>query len=249
MSDIRPRTACGQPVLNAILQQLPEAEFESLRPYLEFQEFRIAHCLLQQGSSIRAVYFLNSGVASMILETPNARSVEIGLSGCEDMVGLLLIGGVERLTYSVLIQAPGEGFRVSAPTIIRLLPTMPTLNRLLLKRLALRSLEQAQNAACNRLHNLSQRLARWLLLTHDRVASDIIDTTHDFLARMVGADRGTVSWEIADFENRGILERRRGSVRIIDRVKLEERSCECYEVLSRFDADVGLRKSSARRPA
>src|SRR5579883_2978826 len=82
MSDIRPRTACGQPVLNAILQQLPEAEFESLRPYLEFQEFRIAHCLLQQGSSIRAVYFLNSGVASMILETPNARSVEIGLSGC-----------------------------------------------------------------------------------------------------------------------------------------------------------------------
>jgi len=157
------------------------------------------------------------------------------------MIGLPAVGGLYELTYSVVIQTSGDGFLVPIATAKRVLPSLPGLTRMLLRRLAIQSIEQAQNTACNRLHNLTQRLARWLLSTHDRLPTDQIVTTHDFLSKMIGTDRATASLAIAEFERKGVLRRGRGSITITDRHKLQAQSCECYEIVSQFNSELGLR--------
>ncbi|HKU26132.1 MAG TPA: Crp/Fnr family transcriptional regulator [Candidatus Sulfotelmatobacter sp.] len=226
---------------NVVLQHIPQSEFLQIQPHLEFVKLDIATRLQQEGRPITAVYFLNGGIASMIIETSDGRSVEVGVAGREDMVGLPLAGGLTEFTYSVIIQAPSDGFRVPADTMKRLLPSMPELSRMLLRRLAIRSVEAAQNAACNRLHPISQRLARWLLLTQDRINSDLINTTHDFLSKMVGTDRATVTVTLEELENDDIIRRSRGAITILDRAQLEQRACECYGKFSQFNAELGLK--------
>lgn len=235
------RTVEGRPVRNVVLQQIPQAEFLKIQPHLEFLKLEIATRLEQSGNAITAVYFLNGGIASMIIETSDGRSVEVGVAGREDMIGLPLVAGLTELTYSVVVQAPGDGFRVSADTMKRLLPSMPEFSRMLLHRLAIRGAEAAQNAACNRLHPVSQRLARWLLLTQDRINSDLINMTHDFLSKMVGTDRATVTVTLEELEKRDIVRRSRGSVTILDRPQLEQHACECYRIFSQFNVELGLK--------
>jgi len=236
------RAAAGKPVRNTLLRKIPADEFLALAPYLEPVEFHNAACLEEADTRINAVYFLNGGMGSMIVETDDGRSVEVGLAGHEDMIGLPLAAGLDESNYSVVMQVPGDGFRVSADSIRQILPNLPHLKRLLLRRLAIRFLEAAQNAACNRLHAAKQRLARWLLLTHDRMDSDLIRTTHDFLSRMVGTDRPTVSLAVAELERDGIIRTGRGAIRIENRRKLEQRSCECYQHLRHFNGELELRK-------
>jgi CRP-like cAMP-binding protein len=169
--------------------------------------------------------------------------VEVGLSGREHVIGLVpLLGGLERITYNVVIQVPGEGFRAPAKMMRRLLPGLPHLRELLLRRMAIRCLEQAQNAACNRLHSVKERLARWLLLVHDRVDTDVIATTHDFLSKMVGADRTSVSLAMRELERKGAVLCNRGAIRVSEKAGLEKQSCECYAVFSSFNTELGLRK-------
>ena len=177
----------------------------------------------------------------MIVGTKDGRSVEVGVAGREDMIGLQLAAGLDEFTYSVLMQVPGDGFRVTADIMKRLLPSLPRLRDLLLRRLGIRSLELAQNAACNRLHNVRQRLARWLLLTHDRIDSDMIHTTHDFLSKMVGADRATVSIAASELQRAGVIRQGRASIFINNRRNLEAQSCDCYEFFRKLNPELGLK--------
>lgn len=236
------QTSTGKPVRNVLLSQIPDTEFLALEPHLTFVELKCADRLEQAGQRIGAVYFLNTGVGSMLVETSDGRSVEVALVGHEDMIGLPIAAGLDEFSYAVVMQVPGEGFRMPAAVLKQMLPQLPELRRMLLRRLAIRSVELAQNAACNRLHSIRQRLARWLLLTHDRLDSDLILTTHDFLSHMVGTDRPTVTLAVAELERDGIVRPRRGSIRIEDRRKLEQRSCECYGMFQRFNAELGLAK-------
>lgn len=236
------KAASNKPIQNIILLQIPDTEFQELEPHLEFVELNLAVCLEQGGGRVEGVYFLNSGVGSLLIETSDGRSVEVGLVGHEDMIGLPVAAGLDEFTCTVIMQVPGDGFRMRANIFQQLLPRVPELRRLLLRRLAIRSIELAQNAACNRLHNVRQRLARWLLLTHDRLDSDLIRTTQDFLSRMVGTDRPTVTMAIAAFEREGIIRPSRGAILIEDRRQLERCSCECYGLFQHFNAEVGLTK-------
>lgn len=222
--------------------QIPETEFRTIKPHLEQVDLTNTDRLECEGARIEAVYFLNGGIGSMIIETSDGRSVEVGLAGREDMIGLPLAAGLDEFTFSVVIRVPGDGFRVQGDIMKQLLPEVPELRRLLLRRLAIRSIALAQNAACNRLHNVKQRLARWLLLTHDRLDSDLIHTTHDFLSRMVGTDRPSVTIALAELEREGIIQASRGSILIQNRRKLEQRSCECYSLFRRFNPELGLLK-------
>ena len=235
------RAVAGNPVRNTFLLQLLEEEFSRIKPHLEAVKFQVADVLQRQSLPVNGVYFLNTGIASLLIETSDARSVEVGVSGREHVVGLVpLLRGLERLTYNVVIQVPGEGFRAPAKMMSGLLPHLPQARELLLRRMAIRSLEQAQNAACNCLHPVKQRLSRWMLLVHDRLDTDVIATTHDFLSKMVGADRTTVSLAVAELERKGVILRNRGAIRITERAGLEEQSCECYAVLKSFNAELGL---------
>jgi CRP-like cAMP-binding protein len=160
--------------------------------------------------------------------------------GREDMVGLGLAAGLQRLTHSVIVQVPGDGFQVEGQAMRRILNSSPELRRILILRLGVRSAQLEQNAACNRLHNVRQRLARWLLVTHDLLDSNVIQTTHEFLSKMIGTDRPTVSVAVAELEREGILEHRRGSIVILDRQKLEHQSCGCYAAIKQFSNELGV---------
>ncbi len=236
------RAVNGRPVLNTILLRIPEAEFEAIQPHLKFTPLELAACLQREYAAINTVYFVNRGLASMLVETHDGRSVEVGVSGREDMIGLPLAAGLDNFTHSVVVQVPGDSFQVDGATMKSALETLPELRRILVRQLGIRSAQFAQNAACNRLHNVRQRLARWLLVTHDRLDTNLITTTHDFLAKMIGTDRPTVSVALADLERDGIVARSRGSILIVNRPGLEQQSCECYRTFKQFNTELGLTK-------
>ena len=235
------RLVAGKAVLNTLLTRIPDSEFAAIEPDLEFAVFHVGEYLERAGGSIRAAYFPNRGICSLLIDTSDARSVQVGLAGCEEIIGLTLIGGVDRLPYSVVVPVPGEGFRIESGTMKRIFGRMPQFTRMLVRHLSIHAVEESQNTACNRLHSLEQRLAKLLLMVHDRLDTDDISITHDFLAKMIGADRTSVSLAVGEFEERGMLTRRRGFIGIRSRHRLERESCECYQVFKAFNSELGLR--------
>jgi CRP-like cAMP-binding protein len=121
------------------------------------------------------------------------------------------------------------------------LESAPRLQEILSRYAAIRGMQVAQTAACNRLHDIEQRLARWLLMTQDRVDSESLPITHDFLATMLGTDRPTVSLAAGVLQKKKIIEYMRGAVKIVNRKKLEASVCECYEVIRQYDGDLGMK--------
>lgn len=234
------RTVGGQLVRNTILSRIPIEEFEALQPYLEFTPLSLATCVQREHEAIQTVIFLNHGIASMLVETYEGKSVEVGVSGREDMLGLLLTTGLQTSPHSLIMQVPGDGFQMDSALLQRSLARLPELQRILIRQLGIRWVQFSQSAACNRLHNIKQRLARWLLVTHDRLDSDLVNTTHDFLAKLIGTDRPTVSVALGELERDGIVERKRGSILIVNREGLEDQTCECYGAFRQFNLELGL---------
>jgi CRP-like cAMP-binding protein len=232
--------AQDKPVRNTILLRLPDPEFEALLPHLRFVPLELSTCLQRENECIDTVYFMNRGIASMLVETDDGRSVEVGVSGREDMIGLPLAAGIDTYPHNVIVQVPGDAFYVDAVVMRKAIQSLPELRRMLVRQLGIRSVQYAQNAACNRLHNVRQRLARWLLVTLDRIDSDLITTTHDFLSKMIGTDRPTVSVAIGDLERDGTILRNRGSIFVVNRPLLEQQSCKCYATFKRFNTELGL---------
>lgn len=230
----------GWEVRNSILLRIPQAEFEALKPKLEFVALEIGATLEHQNEPMQAAYFINRGIVSKVVEMADGKGVEIGMAGREHMVGLQLAVGLKNLMHSLIVQVPGEGFRITVAALRWALRTLPEFTRILTRRLGIQSVQFARNAACNRLHSVKQRLARWLLMTFDRMDDKTLYTTHDFLSRMVGSDRPSVSLAVAEFQRDGIVHAERGSILLASRRKLEEQSCECYEVFSYFNAELGL---------
>ena len=177
----------------------------------------------------------------MIVETIEGKSVEVGLIGRGSMVGLQAAAGMEDFTHGVVMLTSGDTIRVPMDALRDVLSDMPELRRMLLRRLAIRSVELAQNAACNRIHTVKERISRLLLLMHNRLEADLISTTHIVLSKMVGTDRPTVTLTLATLEQDGCIEVGRASIAIINRKKLEKEACACYLVSKRFDAELGLR--------
>jgi CRP-like cAMP-binding protein len=249
-TQIEGRMVGGRLVRNTILQQIPISEFEALCPHLSFAELRLAVTLQREHSKIESACFVSSGIASLVFEAGDGRSVEVGIAGREEMIGLPLIAGLQSHAHMVIMQVSGHGFMIDGNVLQRLLKSLPELRGLLIQRLAIRSLQFAQNAACNRLHNVKQRVARWLLAAHDRIDTDVVQTTHEFLAKLVGTDRPTVSVAMAKLEQSGIR-RGRASIHIVQRQSLEREACECYAALRRFNHDLGLEtevRSESDRP-
>jgi CRP-like cAMP-binding protein len=140
-----------------------------------------------------------------------------------------------------VVQVTGDGFRIKVGALQNTLKSAPHLQMVLNRYAAIRGMQVAQTAACNRLHDIKQRLARWLLMTQDRVDLEALPITHDFLATMLGTDRPTVSLAAGVLQKRGLVEYTRGAVKIVNRKKLEGSACECYGVIRQYDGDLGLK--------
>jgi CRP-like cAMP-binding protein len=231
----------GRPVSNRILLRIPDDEFHRLRPHLDFLELPHHFSLHEPGKRVRYAYFLNCGLASIVVNTRDGRDVEAGVAGCEGFVGSALIAYLPRSPLREQMQIAGAGFRVEARVFDQILQCCPTFRQSLTRYAILHSLQIAQTAACNRLHDVQERLARWLLLAQDRLGTSTVPITHDFLATMLGTDRPSVTLAAGALQRKKVVGYQRGILKILNRKRLEAVACECYEVIRQFDGALGLR--------
>jgi CRP-like cAMP-binding protein len=228
----------GKPVANTILLSIPDAEFNALREDLEFVDLPDHEVLHDAHQKIEFVYFLNAGMVSLVFETRHGETVEVGVVGNEGFVPVSAAAGLRRSPHQAIMQVGGSGFKANVKSLDARIKASPRLQQLLHRYAALHGLQVAQTAGCNRLHDLEQRLARWLLLTQDRVGSGLLRITHDFLATMLGTDRPSVSLAAGSLQKKKIIEYTHGAVRVLNRKKLEGSACECYGVIQQYNAEL-----------
>ena len=225
-------TTTTRPGRNALLAALPPGERKLLEPRLEPVELTFKLSLEEPGRPIAHVWFPHSGVASMVAEMADSSMVEVATIGREGFVGLPLILDARATTNRTFVQIPGNADRIPAAAFKALLPRLPALHRLMLRYALTVVTQVAQGSACNRLHPVEARCARWLLMTHDRVDGDTFILTHEFLATMLGVTRPSVSIAAGMLAKAGLIRYMRGIVEILDRPGLEEASCECYRIIA-----------------
>jgi len=231
----------GKPVVNTILLALPDEEFHLIRPHLQFVALP-QHCSLQESNQkLEFAYFLNSGMISVVFTDRGGESVEVGVIGNEGFTPVPVAAGITRSPHRAVVQIAGEGFRVNVSALETILQSSPQFQNLLNRYAAIHGIQVAQTAGCNRLHNLEQRLSRWLLLTQDRVESGLLRITHDFLATMLGTDRPSVSLAAGGLQRKQIIEYSHGAVKILNRKKLEGSACECYGITQQFNSEMVLK--------
>jgi CRP-like cAMP-binding protein len=231
--------AAGKPVSNKILLSIPDGEYNSLRPHLEYLRLPNHLVLHEAGGRLEFAFFPNRGLISLVVVMKDGKTAEAGVVGNEGFTGTPAVVGLSRGPLQAVVQVTGDGFRVKVGALQNTLESTPQLRLMLNRYIAIRGMQIAQTAACNRLHGIEQRLTRWLLMTQDRVGSGALPITHDFLATMLGTDRPTVSLAAAVLQKKKLIEYTRGAVKIVNRNKLEASACECYGVIRHYDGELG----------
>jgi CRP-like cAMP-binding protein len=229
----------GKRVQNSILRSIPEDEYNLLREHLEPLDLPAQHILHEAGAKIDFAYFLNHGMASLVVLTSDGRSVEVAIVGKEGIVGTPLVVGLNRGPHRAVMQIVGSGLRIKSAVLIDVLRSAPEMRLIWHRYVLIQGLQVAQIAACNRLHEIEQRLARWLLMCQDRIDSETLLVTHEFLAQMLGTGRPSVSLAAGILQRCGLIENVRGTVRILDRAGLENAACECYLAMKHFNGASG----------
>jgi CRP-like cAMP-binding protein len=233
--------AAGKQVSNKILLSISDSDYSSLRPHLEYVSLPNHLVLHEAGEKLEFAYFPNRGLISLVVVMKDGKTAEAGIVGNEGFTGTLAAVGLSRSPLQAVVQITGDGFRVEVGALQNTLESAPHLRLMLSRYAAIRGMQVAQTAACNRLHDIEQRLARWLLMTQDRVDSGTLPITHDFLATMLGTDRPTVSLAAGVLQRKELIKYTRGAVEIVDRKKLEDSACECYGVIRQYDGELGLK--------
>jgi CRP-like cAMP-binding protein len=230
----------GRSVHNIVLLSIPASEYALLRPHLEPVDLPQQLILQEPGRRIDHGYFLNEGLVSLVVLTQDGKSVEVAIVGKEGMIGTSLAVGLRQGPYRTITQIAGQGWKIKSSALEEVLQSAPELRLVLNRYVLIQGLQIAQIAACNRLHEIEQRLARWLLMCQDRVDSDLLPITHEFLAQMLGTGRPSVSLAAGILQRAGLIENLRGTVKILNRVELEESACECYRAIQHFNGGLGI---------
>jgi len=226
-------TIDAQAVENEILLSLSTKERGLIFPLLTFMELRTHTVLHEPGDPIQFGYFLNSGLASVLTVLLEGKSVEVGLTGKEGFVGLPLIVGFSTSPTRTVIQIEATAFRISARNLVQVARQSPGLVNRLQRYVQILGMQGTQVAACNRLHEVDERLARWLLMCQDRIGSNFVPLTQEFLAHMLGTRRASVTVAAGILQKAGLITCQRGHVTVVDRSRLEGAACECYETMGR----------------
>jgi CRP-like cAMP-binding protein len=238
------------PLANRLLGLLPRRDYERLRPHLRPIPLKYRQSLYRANKPIGFVYFIETGVGSLVNTMANGQASEVGTIGNEGVVGLPLVLGDDRTPTSVYIQVPGAGLRMTATLFSKELARSASMRTVMLHYAHAFFNQVAQSAACNQFHSLEQRCCRWLLMTHDRMQSNEFLLTQEFLAMMLGVQRTGVTAAAGALQRAGLIRYRRGIVTILDRRGLKQRSCECYGVSKKeFDRLLGGRALPKSAPA
>jgi CRP-like cAMP-binding protein len=216
---------------NNLLAALPRQDYQRMLAEMDPVTLTYGEVLCQPGQRVRQVYFPSDAHVSILVVVESGKALEVGLVGREGMVGIGLALGVEYSSVRALVQGGGTALRMPAGAFLEELARCAPLQREL-HRYAYAKLAQArQTAACNRFHPVAARLARWLLMTSDRVRSDHFHLTHEFLADVLGVRRVGVTNAAGDLQRRKLIGYHRGDIAILDRGGLEGASCPCYAIV------------------
>jgi CRP-like cAMP-binding protein len=223
----------GHAVKNRILLALARNQCEQVFAKLKLVNLPLKRILHEVGEPIEFGYFINSGLASVLSVMQDGKSVEVGLIGLEGFAGLPLVSGLRTSPTRTVMQVAGSGFRIRASDIGPAFKKCAPLETSLLRYSHELTMQATQVAACNRLHDVDERLARWLLMSQDRLGGDIVPLTQEFLAHMLGTRRASVTVAAGILQKAGFITYTRGTVKIKNRRSLEGSTCECYGMLNR----------------
>jgi CRP-like cAMP-binding protein len=227
-------------IRNRLLRLLPPEVLARLLPGMRLISLKIREGLLAPDRTIEAVYFVESGWVSLVASLDDGTQAEVGLAGREGMVGMPLIIGIDTPFVEAFVQADGSALTMEAGAFRNAMQDEPDLRNLLFRYLEAMHSQTTQTAACNGRHDLEQRLARWLLMAHDRADGDEFQITQEFLAIMLCVYRPSVSVAASTLQRAGMIRYGRGRMTVLDRGGLEESACDCYQVVKRrFDRLLG----------
>jgi CRP-like cAMP-binding protein len=221
------------PVRNALLAALPPEDLARLRPGLQSVELPFDRTLYPAGGALDAVLFPESGMVSLIATLDDGEQVEVGIAGKEGLIGLPLVYGDSHSLTEARVQVEGDALRLDAATLRDGMEASAALRALLLRYALAFHAQVTMTAACNALHPINERLARWLLIAHDRAGADEFAMTHEFMAMMLGVRRPGVSLAAGVLQKAGLIHYVRGRLEVTDRPGLEATSCECYHAARR----------------
>src|SRR5690349_10737265 len=224
-------SARHSPRHNHLLDALPAAEYGRLEPHLELVPMPLGEVLYEPGVQLRYVYFPTSSIVSLLYVMEDGASAEIAIVGNEGILGISLFMGGETTPSRAVVQSAGHGFRLKSQLLKDEFGRFGPMMHLLLRYTQALITQMAQTAVCNRHHSIDQQLCRWLLLSLDRLHSNELRMTQELIANMLGVRREGVTEAAKKLQQAGLIQYRRGHITVVDREGLEERVCECYEVV------------------
>lgn len=224
-------TALRAPPLNRLLAALPKDEYRRLLPNLEVSPLIFGDVIYSAGDLIRQVYFPSSGIISLLAAVADRSTLEVGIVGREGMVGLPIFMGVKTSRERAVVQGGGAAMSMKATAFRKECANGSSLPRLLRRYTHSRLTQMSQGSACNRFHSIDSRLARWLLMTRDRMGNDEFQLTQEFLSNMLGVRREGVNKAAGALQQQDLISYSRGTLTILDRTALEDVACLCYRII------------------
>jgi len=213
---------------NHLVELLPRVDRQRLLAACESVDLRLGEVLCERGDAVRHVYFPIDGFISLLMQSDQHPSLEVGMVGREGMVGAALLLGVGAEPLQALVQGAGSTLRMSKAAFDKELELSPALRRVVGRFVFVRLSQMAGLAACLRFHLIGPRLARWLLMSQDRAHAAQLHVTHEFLAAMLGVRRVGITAAAGELARQGLISYHRGELKVLDRAGLEQASCTCY---------------------
>jgi len=220
-------------VVNRLIAGLPRKERKRLLDHCEIVDLAFGEILCESDKPVTHAYFPVTAFISQLTTITAHPPLEMGLIGNEGMLGATLILGVNNAPLRAMVQGGGTALRIASQELRRDLSECPSLLRTINRYLYVTMTQLAQTAACNHFHEIEPRLARWLLMTHDRAHSDHFHLTHEFLADMLGVRRSGITVAAGALQGRSLIGYTRGEISILNRSGLEAAACECYEAVNK----------------
>lgn len=221
---------------NRILASLSKAEISRLSPHLSPLDLPAGKILINPEQEIADVYFLETGLASVVVPMADGNMVETGVTGNDGVIGFPILLGIKTAPTRTFMQVSGNGFKIKAHHLVKEFERSETLHEKISHYFQAHLVQSGQLTACNRLHDIAERLARWLLTCRDRMDADAFTITHESLGHMLGAPRSTVTLAAGILHSHGLIDYSRGKLLIRNRKGLELAACECYrKVKNEFD--------------
>jgi CRP-like cAMP-binding protein len=221
---------------NYLFHSIPNIEWERLSPYIEPVELPLGKVLYEPGTKMSHVYFPTTAIVSLLYALENGSSAEIAIVGNEGVVGISIFMGGESTSSRAVVQSAGLGYRVKSSLILEEFNRSGPVMHLFLRYTQALITQMSQTAVCNRHHTLDQQFCRWLLLSLDRLPTNELVMTQELIANMLGVRREGVTEAALKVQKAGFIKYARGRITILDRIGLENRTCECYQVVkSEYD--------------